>query len=81
MDSHHNDATTVRRPPAVAYDIRLHDGTTYHATGSYFESGDGWFTLWHDDLTVVIRVPEAHLAVFVRAGTPCTPGADATASH
>lgn len=55
--------TLVARPPKAKYEIRTRDGSTYEAVGDVIEQGDGWFTLWADDMTVAIRLPEAELYV------------------
>lgn len=51
--------TLVKRPPTRLYEVRTVHGQTYRAEGDVIESGDGWFTLWADQFTLALRVPEA----------------------
>lgn len=55
------DPTLVKRPPARLYEVRTIHGEAYHAEGDIIESGDGWFTLWADQLTLALRIPEADI--------------------
>lgn len=54
-----NTPTYVERPPTRMYEVRTTHGGAYRAEGDIIESGDGWFTLWADEFTLALRVPEA----------------------
>lgn len=51
----------VQRPPTRLYEVRTVHGEAYYAEGDVIESGDGWFTLWADQFTLALRVPEADI--------------------
>lgn len=51
----------VQRPPTRLYEVRTVHGEAYCAEGDVIESGDGWFTLWADQFTPALRVPEADI--------------------
>jgi len=51
----------VQRPPTRLYEVRTVHGEAYYAEGDVIESGDGWFTLWADQFTPALRVPEADI--------------------
>lgn len=53
--------TEVQRPPMALYEVRTCHREIYRVEGDWIEQGDGWFTLWSDDRTLALRVPEADL--------------------
>lgn len=54
-------STEIQRPPTRLYEVRTVHGEAYWAEGDVIESSDGWFTLWADQLTPALRVPEADI--------------------
>lgn len=54
-------STDIQRPPTRLYEVRTVHGEAYWAEGDVIESGDGWFTLWADQFTLALRVPEADI--------------------
>lgn len=55
------EATLLKRPPTRLYEVRTVHGEAYRAEGDVIESGGGWFTLWADQFTLALRVPEADI--------------------
>lgn len=55
------EPTQVQRPPTRLYEVRTIHGEAYRAEGDVIESGDGWFTLWADESTLALRIPEADI--------------------
>lgn len=58
--------TSVQRPPKVLYEVRTRHGEEYRAEGDVIECGDGWLTLWGDQLTISLRIPEADVRALRR---------------
>jgi hypothetical protein len=54
-------STEIQRPPTRLYEVRTVHGEAYWAEGDVIESNGGWFTLWADQLTLALRVPEADI--------------------
>lgn len=55
--------TIIQRPPTRVYEVHTTHGDIYRAEGDVIESGDGWFTLWGNQFTLALRVPEADVRV------------------
>ena len=49
----------VSRPPSRLYEVRTCHSGAYRAEGDVIESGEGWLTLWSDEQTIALRIPEA----------------------
>jgi len=58
----------VQRPPTRLYEVRTVHGEAFHAEGDVIESGDGWFTLWADQHTLALRVPETDIRAVRQVG-------------
>lgn len=59
----------AERPPTRLYEVRTANGEAYIAEGDVIESGNGWFTLWADDSTIALRIPEVDLRAVRQTST------------
>lgn len=64
--SEQHESVALGRPPMTFYEVRTCHGEAYRAEGDVIEQGDGWFTLWADDLTIALRIPEADIRAIRR---------------
>lgn len=51
----------VERPPTRTYEVRTCHNQAYCAEGDVIETRDGWLTIWADEHTVALRIPEADI--------------------